>query len=72
MEQIPETGVQENLTQLMTGEGQTPTAVFVQEGEKVEETFAVELREVHGEPSRGRKSGPRPRGGNRPAVQQQQ
>lgn len=57
MEQIPEAGVQEDLTQLMTGEGQIPTAVLVQEGEKMEEAFAVELGEVHGEPSRDSKRG---------------
>lgn len=71
MEQIPEPGVQEDPTQLTTGEGQTPPAVLVQEGEKVEETFTVELAEMHGELSQGRKR-PRPCGGDRPAGKQQQ
>lgn len=57
VEQIPELGVQEDLAQLMTGKGQTPSAVLVQEGEKVEETFAVELGEMHGELSQDRKRG---------------
>lgn len=57
VEQIPEAWVQEDLTQPATGKGQTPPAVLVQEGEKVEETFAVELDELHGEPFRDRKRG---------------
>lgn len=49
VEQIPQAGVQEDFSQLTTGEGQSHAAVLVQEGEKVEETFAVELCEMHGE-----------------------
>lgn len=52
MEQVPEAGVEVDLAQLTTGEGQTSPAVLVQEGEKVEETLAVELSEMHGEKSR--------------------
>lgn len=32
----------------MAGEGKALTAVFVQEGEEVEETLMIELCEVHG------------------------
>lgn len=49
MELVPEPGVQEDLTQLAAGKGQTLSAVVVQEGEEVEETFMVELGEKHGE-----------------------
>lgn len=41
----------------MTGEGQTLSAVFVQEGEKVKETLTVELSEMHGELFRDIKAG---------------
>ena len=61
VEQIPETGVQEDVTHLVTGKRQTLPAVLVQVGEKVEETFTVELREMHGEPSQDRKRGLLPR-----------
>lgn len=49
VKKVPESGVQEDLSQLTTGQGQTLAAVLVQEGEKVEETFTVELGEMHGE-----------------------
>lgn len=49
VEQSPQPGVQEDFPQLTTGERQSHAAVLVQEGEKVEETFAVELRQMHGE-----------------------
>lgn len=41
VKQVPEAGVEEDLTQLMTGKGKTPPAVLVQEGEKVEETLTI-------------------------------
>lgn len=44
----PQLRVQEDLLQLTAGEGQALTAVLVQEGEEVEETLVIELREVHG------------------------
>lgn len=57
VEHIPQAGVQEDLTELETGERQTPPAVLVKEGEKVEETFMVELAEMHDEPSHDRERG---------------
>lgn len=47
-QQGPQLGVQEDLAQPTAGEGQALTAVLVQEGEEVEETLVIELREVHG------------------------
>lgn len=43
----PQLGVQEDPVQPTAGEGQGLAAVLVQEGEEVEETLVVELREVH-------------------------
>lgn len=61
MEPIPEAGVQENVTQLVTGKRQILPVVLIQVGEKVEETFTVELGEMHGELSQHRKRGLVPR-----------
>lgn len=67
----PQLRVQEDLLQLTAGEGQALTAVLVQEGEEVEETLVIELREVHGlRAERGR--GPRLLVETGPLVQQQQ
>lgn len=57
VKQSPETRVQEDLPQLKTGKRQAPAAVFVQEGEEVEQTLAVELSEMHAEWSPRRSQG---------------
>lgn len=42
---------------MVTGKGQTPSAVLVQKGKEVKEALAVELCEMHVEPSQDRKRG---------------
>lgn len=62
----PQLGVPEDPAQLSAGEGQALAAVPVQEGEEVEETLVVELREAHG--LRAERSRPRPLAETGPLV----
>lgn len=58
MERIPQSRVQEDLAQPAAAQRETPATVLVQEGEKVEETLAVELGDVHGERCEGQNERP--------------